>query len=784
MGYLLKSKFILFVSLFIFDISLSIAYADVLPTNNPNTIFPETANQTGSALLLPELWGTITKPYPTNVWFGNAVFYDDSAKKMSMGSFPITAYPYVLRAAKIDGDLKNHSIGLGVGYSTKRVFADTDNAWMSSEPSIINFSATEDDKNPLVFTESIVSPKNATPSLSVTLNWRTTSQTGQTIGMVAPIVRGSPYTTVFYHNATPLLKSPYVMELDGGKEGVSATRHTITINDGGFKQTWILYSQTATVFKRLNTLRALVLVTDHHVAYNGWIRAAVQDDVMNDVMDGKSVHIETGDTSDILDKSARVIPLSGQVETKAVVGNPNAEIVNFNYAVLADDINSNSPLLMTVLPHQKEILSQNNINPGLQYRTMKGPASGVVLSVQNIGSGKYSSTLSMQETLPVVSFQDTNSLTDLQVKALQTALHEDVSALNEENWSRDAYFGGKELARAGRMLVVADQINDADARKKLLTNMESYLEKYWLSSLSNNCALQYDTSFGGIIEDAVKCPDYQNYMYNDHHFHYGYFIYGLAVIAKYDPAWMKTTAGRSYTPQQWGDTLIRDYANPNNDDPYFPRLRMQDDFDGHSWAEGLWATGDGKNQESISEAVNSYYGIALYGQALNNPALENWGRFLLAREIRGAQHYWQIPKDSDVYVYKATDGTDVGFEKNHLSTAMVWNGKVHDTTFFGGDEQYRYGIIMMPFTQISKTLLQKTWIEEFYQEKLAPLIPKLGNSPQWKWTLVKGAMFGAPPQDQNQFWNQALQSNINEYDNGDSKTNTLYVMASAMTAPP
>lgn len=787
MTYKIKKTLVVIGLTSIFSTSLPV-YADILPNTDPATIFHTTTNPEGSELLLKNLWGSISKPYPTNAWFGNVALYDDQIQKTTKGSFPITAYPYVMKAVKNNS---NEDLGLGIGYSTQRELLN-DTSWLSHIQPVINFFAADTNNNPIAMNETITSPSNATPSLSVTLSW---TQDGTK--MVAPIVRGSPYATVFYNNAKPLIKSTYVMELDGGKDGLSQKRHTITINDGPYKQTWILYSQVETSFKRLSDLRTLV--SNNTLGNNVWVRLALQSDVMDDKVLG--AHVESGDTSGALDKSARVIPLSGQVETIHSVSDPNAEIVNFKYDVIADDQDPTIPLLMTTLPHQTEILFQNkssrvqSIAPGLQYRTMKGAATGVTLSVVNNGSGK-SASLSMRETLPTVSLQDTTSLTDAQTKAIQTALREDLNlknpdgssrVLNYKQWATDAYYGGKELARAGRLAVIADQIQDTANRDALLDSMKKYLTTYWIgaNASANQCVLVYDTSFGGIIEDGKNCPDYGNYTYNDHHFHYGYFIYGLGVIAKFDPAWIKTNVpGQSFTPQQWTETLIRDYANPNNDDPFLPRLRMQDDFDGHSWAEGLWATGDGKNQESISESVNSYYGLAVYGQAMNNSDLETWGRFLLAREIRAAHHYWQLPTGTDTYAYKTKDGTEVGYQKNHLSMTLVWNGKAEDITFFGPNPEYRYGIIMMPFTQISKEFLAKPWINQFYKEKLKPLLPTISDSSFWKWVNIKGAMFGATStDDQNQLWNMAVQSNAANYDNGDSKANTLYVMASAMSQP-
>jgi hypothetical protein len=44
-------------------------------------------------------------------------------------------------------------------------------------------------------------------------------------------------------------------------------------------------------------------------------------------------------------------------------------------------------------------------------------------------------------------------------------------------------------------------------------------------------------------------------------------------------------------------------------------------------------------QESSSEAVNGYYGVYLLGLARGDTALADWGRLLLATELRSAKKY-------------------------------------------------------------------------------------------------------------------------------------------------
>lgn len=66
------------------------------------------------------------------------------------------------------------------------------------------------------------------------------------------------------------------------------------------------------------------------------------------------------------------------------------------------------------------------------------------------------------------------------------------------------------------------------------------------------------------------------------------------------------------------DTLLFDVAHGENHDSndsnsiFFPLARHKSWFDGHSFASGLFPFGDGKSQESSSEAVNCYYGAYLW----------------------------------------------------------------------------------------------------------------------------------------------------------------------------
>lgn len=76
--------------------------------------------------------------------------------------------------------------------------------------------------------------------------------------------------------------------------------------------------------------------------------------------------------------------------------------------------------------------------------------------------------------------------------------------------------------------------------------------------------------------------------------------------------------------------------------------RFQDFYDGHSWTSGMFPQGNGKSQESVSESINAYYGVYLLGLAVGDEAMKDWGRVLLAMEIRSARKYWQMPSGNGV----------------------------------------------------------------------------------------------------------------------------------------
>lgn len=94
------------------------------------------------------------------------------------------------------------------------------------------------------------------------------------------------------------------------------------------------------------------------------------------------------------------------------------------------------------------------------------------------------------------------------------------------------------------------------------------------------------------------------------------------------------------TPSEWVNTLIRDAANPSPKDPYFPVSRSFDWYHGHSWAKGLFDSGDGKDEESTSEDALFSYAMKMWGHVTGDVAMEARGNLMLAVQKRAFAEYF------------------------------------------------------------------------------------------------------------------------------------------------
>ncbi len=114
----------------------------------------------------------------------------------------------------------------------------------------------------------------------------------------------------------------------------------------------------------------------------------------------------------------------------------------------------------------------------------------------------------------------------------------------------------------------------------------------------------YDPDWRGIVGQT---PAFGSELFNDHHFHYGYFLYAAGVLAAHDPSVID-----DLRPVM---TLLAADIAGSADTGITPQWRPYDAYASHSWAAGTSEFADGNNQESSSEAVTAWAGLQLWAQA-------------------------------------------------------------------------------------------------------------------------------------------------------------------------
>jgi endo-1,3(4)-beta-glucanase len=261
----------------------------------------------------------------------------------------------------------------------------------------------------------------------------------------------------------------------------------------------------------------------------------------------------------------------------------------------------------------------------------------------------------------------------------------------------------------------------------------------------------------------------------DHHFHYGYFLYASAIMAKLDPTFIDRFGGHV-------DALFHDIAHHSNGNSrqsefngiFFPMSRHKSWFDGHSFATGLFAAGNGKSQESSSEAINCYYGAYLWSLIRHDEIasdVTDFSHLLLSTEIRSAKMYWHMLPPSATgknnslhqHIYPPE------FEENY----MVGNVGMLDATantWFGNDPLYVHMINCIPITAISNILFEEDYVKYEY-----PFLMNSRSSVEMAWRGYTVSVHSII--DPNKAWEDASALVSNMLDSALSKSQVLYFIS-------
>ncbi|PVU91932.1 hypothetical protein BB561_004115 [Smittium simulii] len=552
----------------------------------------------------------------------------------------------------------------------------------------------------------------------MTMIYSWTSKENSLQGMSTPLVKGSPYFTIKYNDSTPLFKYNNAA-FTSATHNLSKTSFKFTFKNG---RIWGIYATSPINIFFTETGE---LISDQ--TYSGYIRFAYFPD--------KDKYEEY---NKILEDHKYAVPVGANISF-------SDDKITHNYRLAST--NPKRELLMLCLPHHLTLLKNINSPCDLSgYVTLKGKMTPVVANTWSL----------VFDNPNKIDFKYSKSIPEEKKAEILQALNDDIKHEDPINQSTSVYFRGKELSRMARLALIANEVGDTGLQNTVLDNLKENIE-YWLDSKIKN-PLKFDETWGGICSSdslANADADFGNSRYNDHHFHYGYFIYSASVLIKLSPdgnSWYN-----KYKPSL--DALVGDYASLNNN-PLFTTFRHMDFYDGHSWASGLYVFGLNRNQESVSEAVNAYYAAYLFALATNDTTSASKYNLLLSSEIISAQYYFQSQPDSGVY--------DNTFAQNYI-VGILWETSAQYTTWFGNNPEFIYGIQMLPFTPISFSLFDKTWLHAAWPTiKTRTLISGREIEDGWKgFMLMAGSIV-----EKDKLISQIR--SLKGYDNGNSKTNALW----------
>ncbi|KAH7288354.1 hypothetical protein KP509_31G023500 [Ceratopteris richardii] len=546
--------------------------------------------------------------------------------------------------------------------------------------------------------------------------------------ITAPLVRGCPYVTfIFKESVVPAFSTIHaVLDL---KSNETRTKHKISMNNG---QTWLMYSSESLCL-------SASLAVEHE--FKGVLRVAY--------LNGND------ETESILDRFSSTYPLEGH----AVISAPFE--ITYRWAK-----NNPGDLIMLSLPMHRELMTFPDcqcICSSLSYNSIDGEMQGVV-----------SDAWVMREDPVAVGWHSLKGIADEdRRREIFDALNQDIAQWNAIT-TDSTYFHGKALARLARIALIAEEVKCLDVLQMATDFLKSSVTPWMEGNFGGN-ALLYDSTWGGLIsQNGLNNPgaDFGLGVYNDHHYHMGYFCYAGAVLAKLDPAWGTAYKAHLYTIAEDFMTMNHHIKQNNSvlpqssgiarKSPLFPRFRNFDFWVLHSWAGGLTEFLDGRNQESTSEAVNAYYSASLLGRAFKDNCLVDMGLTLAAFEIRAAQTLWHVHRNSSLY--------ESVFVSRNRMLGVLWANKRDTGLWFAPPEwkECRLGIQLLPIVPITEFLFKDLDFVKDLVEWASTSLSRPDVKDEWKGFIYALQALYAP--------NEALNNvtALREHDDGNSLSNLLW----------
>lgn len=598
----------------------------------------------------------LTSPIETNKFYQNFVLG-------SQGS-PSFVMPYSLSWSKGSGNALSWGMAISHIEESQKVFGPS-NAAIPNSPNSYYI-------NPLGIQSIILSAAEFGSSTVLTsdslevfsANIHLQPSAGSPSVLTMPVVQGMGFVTGQYVNLQPALQSSVFFRnvAAAGEPKPGVFKFRVTLEDG---KIWLLYA-----------------IPTHGLSPNfQLISSTLLQGVQNWYGDIQIAKLPDDGLESIYDQAAGTYPTAGHIGGSAQ-GSKAQYSLSWSKG---GAYSSNSTLLMFALPHHVQSFDSNTQKSVTDLQlatTTKGNATAVVGDYWVMEESELPIDLGFAPWRPANSqnSQTTTTLSSAAISAIQSVAAMEASQnMSAQSNLNSMYYSGKALSKFATLVyTMHDLANQQDLAKAALLELESCFAVF--SNNQQQFPLLYDTDWKGLVSSASYVTgdsgvDFGNSYYNDHHFHYGYFIHAAAIIGYLDPTWL--TANKDYV-----NALVRDVSNPSSLDQYFPVFRSFDWYHGHSWAKGLFESGDGKDEESSSEDAMFAYGLKMWGKTVGDASMEARGNLMLSVLARSLQNYFLMTSDNA--------NQPAAFIGNKV-TGILFENKADHVTYFGTDLSYVQG---------------------------------------------------------------------------------------------
>ena len=319
------------------------------------------------------------------------------------------------------------------------------------------------------------------------------------------------------------------------------------------------------------------------------------------------------------------------------------------------------------LPHHYRTTSNNLAFKTYNYLTPRG--------VMRVAAGnQFQINYNFHGLAPVLPAPHRNNVTNDYVASRMTNYLVGFAASHPQNIA-DTYYGGKDMAITAQYISFARQLGMTNQLAPMVASLRSEVTN-WLSYAPGKTNFMFARYANWRV--LIGFPaDFGSEAFNDNHFHYGYFALTSALLGMEDTNFLV-----QFGPM--AKLVAKEYANWDRTDTNFPLFRTFDIWEGHSWAGGF-SSGGGENQESSSEAMNSWVGEFMLGNELGDDAMTAAGAMGYATESAAMNEYWQ-----DMYQ------TNLPASYGKGMVGILGSGGVSYATYFNGDPAWIFGIQFVP----------------------------------------------------------------------------------------